>query len=198
MHVANQIRWAQQKAALVGQAPPAWAIGAACQAPHPSGQMQEAEVTGVTATGSFVVKFSDIELEEEVHCPCLAGLCELVCLPRHECALQCAAACFIQPTDVQRARGSGMITCAGLQFTVEQIKPPPEQQEVYQGVTAPKRKRVDAATDVGEMPKVWPLLRGGVLAACLHACPAGLLHHRGARSTAMQDVRAIHRSWKQA
>ena len=37
---------------------------------------------------------------------------------------------------------------------MEHVKPPPEQQEVYQGVTAPKRKRVDEGTEIGEMPKV--------------------------------------------
>ena len=40
------------------------------------------------------------------------------------------------------------------QVAVEQVKPPPEQPEVYQGVIARKRKRVDEATEVGEMPKV--------------------------------------------
>ena len=41
-----------------------------------------------------------------------------------------------------------------VQVAVEHVHPPPEQQEVYQGVSAPKRKRVDDQTDVGEMPKV--------------------------------------------
>ena len=66
LQVANQIRWAQQKAALSGQAPPAWAIGASCTALHSDGQQYTAEVTGVTATGSFVVRFPNDESEEEV------------------------------------------------------------------------------------------------------------------------------------
>ena len=66
LQVANQIRWAQQKAALSGQAPPAWAIGAPCQARHSDGEQYAAQVTGVTATGSFVIKFPNYELEEEV------------------------------------------------------------------------------------------------------------------------------------
>ena len=46
---------------------------------------------------------------------------------------------------------------------MEQVKPPPDQQEVYQGVTAPKRKRVEEATAVGEMPKVCGLNAGAHL-----------------------------------
>ena len=68
MQVANQIRWAQQKAALSGQAPPAWAIGASCIARHSDGEQYPGEVTGVTATGSFVIKFPNYDLEEEVRC----------------------------------------------------------------------------------------------------------------------------------
>ena len=40
------------------------------------------------------------------------------------------------------------------QVAVENVHPPPEAQEVYQGVAAPKRKRVNEQTEVGEMPKV--------------------------------------------
>ena len=57
--VAQQIRSAQQKAALAGQAPPAWAIGAKCQAVYSlDGEWYEASVVGVTTAGDFVVKFA--------------------------------------------------------------------------------------------------------------------------------------------
>lgn len=57
--VAQQIRSAQQKAALAGQAPPAWAIGAKCQAVYSlDGEWYEAGVVGVTTAGDFVVKFA--------------------------------------------------------------------------------------------------------------------------------------------
>ena len=57
--VAQQIRSAQQKAALAGQAPPAWAIGAKCQAVYSlDGEWYEASVVGVTTVGDFVVNFA--------------------------------------------------------------------------------------------------------------------------------------------
>ena len=57
--MAQQIRSAQQKAALAGQAPPAWAIGAKCQAVYSlDGEWYEAAVVGVTTAGDFVVKFA--------------------------------------------------------------------------------------------------------------------------------------------
>lgn len=65
--VAQQIRAAQQKAALAGQAPPAWAIGAVCHALSPlDGAWAEAHVKGISASGNFVVAFSgrEDELEE--------------------------------------------------------------------------------------------------------------------------------------
>ncbi|EIE26983.1 hypothetical protein COCSUDRAFT_64747 [Coccomyxa subellipsoidea C-169] len=65
--VAQQIRAAQQKAALAGQAPPAWAIGAVCHALSPlDGNWAEAKVKGISAGGNFVVAFSgrEDELEE--------------------------------------------------------------------------------------------------------------------------------------
>lgn len=66
--VAFQIRAAQQKAALNGQAPGAWAIGARCQALYSGdGEQHEGTVTGVTAYGNFVVQFSKFDHEEEVH-----------------------------------------------------------------------------------------------------------------------------------
>lgn len=102
--VAFQIRAAQQKAALNGQAPGAWAIGARCQALYSGdGEQHEGTVTGVTAYGNFVVQFSKFDHEEEV-------------IPAN-------------------------------------VSPPPEAQEVYQGVAAPRRKRVEEQPTVGEMPK---------------------------------------------
>ena len=71
--VAQQIRSAQQKAALQGQAPPAWAIGAKCQALDPlEATWQEATVKGISATGNFVLAFTgrEDELEEVLHAPC--------------------------------------------------------------------------------------------------------------------------------
>ena len=67
VQVAQQIRAAQQKAALQGQAPPAWAIGARCQALNPlDATWQEATVKGISATGNFVLAFTgrEDELEE--------------------------------------------------------------------------------------------------------------------------------------
>ena len=72
--VAQQIRSAQQKAALQGQAPPAWAIGAKCQALDPlEATWQEATVKGISATGNFVLAFAGREddLEEVLHAPTL-------------------------------------------------------------------------------------------------------------------------------
>ena len=68
--MAQQIRSAQQKAALQGQAPPAWAIGAKCQALDPlEATWQEATVKGISATGNFVLAFAGREddLEEVLH-----------------------------------------------------------------------------------------------------------------------------------
>ena len=72
--VAQQIRAAQQKAALAGQAPPAWAIGAVCHALSPlDGAWAEAHVKGISASGNFVVAFSGREDElEEVGFPSFA------------------------------------------------------------------------------------------------------------------------------
>ncbi|CAL8468979.1 g8520 [Coccomyxa elongata] len=64
--VAQQIRAAQQKAALAGQAPPAWAIGAKCHALSPlDGDWAEAVVKGISASGNFVVAFTGRESELE-------------------------------------------------------------------------------------------------------------------------------------
>ena len=65
--VAQQIRAAQQKAALAGQAPPAWAIGAACHAVSAlEGDWQPAVVKGISAAGNFVVAFTGRDDLEEV------------------------------------------------------------------------------------------------------------------------------------
>ena len=67
MQVAQQIRAAQQKAALAGQAPPAWAIGAACHAVSAlDGDWRSAVVKGISAAGNFVVAFAGSEELEEV------------------------------------------------------------------------------------------------------------------------------------
>lgn len=65
--VAQQIRAAQQKAALQGQAPPGWAIGAACEAVwRDDGQYYPATVQGVSIAMNFVVKFNEFENVEEM------------------------------------------------------------------------------------------------------------------------------------
>lgn len=68
--MAQQIRAAQQKAALAGQAPPAWAIGAACHAVSAlEGDWRPAVVKGISAAGNFVVAFSGRDDLEEVGGP---------------------------------------------------------------------------------------------------------------------------------
>lgn len=153
--VANQIRWAQQKAALSGQAPPAWAIGAPCIARHSDGEQYPAKITGVTATGSFVVQFPNYELEEEVRCCQSAPSCEACwwAAPMHTCMHAClnkGKICSLHARNLACLDKQEGVW----QVAVEQVKPPPEQPEVYQGVIAPKRKRVDEGTEIGEMPKV--------------------------------------------
>lgn len=103
--VAHQIRTAQQRAALLGQAPPAWAIGSKCQAVYSAdGEWYDAVVEAVTSAGQFVVVFEEYGNKEEV-----------------------------QPAGV---------------------RPPPEVEEVYQGVQAPRRKKVEEEPGVvTEMPK---------------------------------------------
>ena len=87
--VAQQIRSAQQKAALAGQAPPAWAIGAKCQAVYSlDGEWYAASVVGVTTAGDFVVNFAAYGNTEQarpgrpapLHAPRAAAL--LSTLPR--------------------------------------------------------------------------------------------------------------------
>lgn len=65
--VAQQIRAAQIRAALSGQAPAAWAVGAKCQAMYSAdGEFYAATVTGVSAAGNFVVMFDAYGNSEEV------------------------------------------------------------------------------------------------------------------------------------
>ena len=66
--VAEQIRTAQQRAALQNQAPAAWAIGARCQAVFSGdGEWYNASVSGVTATDTFLITFAEYGNQEEVH-----------------------------------------------------------------------------------------------------------------------------------
>ncbi len=54
---------------MQGQAPPAWAIGAKCQALNPlEATWEEATVKGISATGNFVLTFTgrEDELEEVI------------------------------------------------------------------------------------------------------------------------------------
>jgi len=102
--VAEQIRKAQVRAALLGQASAAWAIGAPCQAIYSAdGQFYNAVVEGVSASGNFIVVYEGYEEKEEV-----------------------------PPASV---------------------RPPPEATEIYKGVAAPKRKRVEEQPVVTEIPK---------------------------------------------
>ena len=66
--VAQQIRAAQQKAALSGQAPLAWAIGARCQAVWSGdGGWYNGTVSGVSVNDRFIVTFDEDGGVEEVH-----------------------------------------------------------------------------------------------------------------------------------
>ncbi|KAL4433592.1 hypothetical protein ABPG75_000033 [Micractinium tetrahymenae] len=66
--VAEQIRHAQQRAALGGQGPAAWAVGAKCKAVYSGdGNWYNAVVDSVTADGnSFVVVFDGYDTTEAV------------------------------------------------------------------------------------------------------------------------------------
>ena len=87
MQVAEQIRAAQQKAALSGQAPAAWAIGARCEALYAGdGQWYSATVKGVTGVGNFLVSFDEYGTEEEV------GLCLVLVL--HMSSSPCCHDCI--------------------------------------------------------------------------------------------------------
>lgn len=64
--VAAQIRATQAKAALLGQAPAAWAIGAPCQALYSDGKWYDAFVKAVTVAGQFVIKYEGYTDTQEV------------------------------------------------------------------------------------------------------------------------------------
>lgn len=65
--VADQIRKAQVKQALLGQGNAAWAVGAECLALYSGdGQYYPAKVKSVTDAGNFVVVFDGYGNEEEV------------------------------------------------------------------------------------------------------------------------------------
>jgi survival-of-motor-neuron-related-splicing factor 30 len=65
--VADQIRRAQVKQALLGQGNAAWAVGNACLALYSGdGQYYPATVKAVTEAGNFVVVFEGYGNEEEV------------------------------------------------------------------------------------------------------------------------------------
>jgi survival-of-motor-neuron-related-splicing factor 30 len=65
--VADQIRKAQVKQALLGQGNPAWAVGAECLALYGGdGQYYKATVKSVTDEGKFVVLYEGYGTEEEV------------------------------------------------------------------------------------------------------------------------------------
>ena len=65
--MAQQIRAAQQKAALSGQAPLAWAIGARCQAVWSGdGGWYNGTVSGVSVNDRFIVTFDEDGGVEEV------------------------------------------------------------------------------------------------------------------------------------
>lgn len=66
LQVAQQIRVTQQKAALLGQAPAAWAIGAPCQALYSDGKWYDAAVKAVTIAGQFVVSYDGYSEAQEV------------------------------------------------------------------------------------------------------------------------------------
>mmetsp|Transcript_31990 Transcript_31990/g.90805 ORF Transcript_31990/g.90805 Transcript_31990/m.90805 type:complete len:325 (-) Transcript_31990:73-1047(-) len=94
--VAEQIKAAQARQArlaLLGQAPPAWAVGHTCRACYTDGEWYDAKVEAVTAAGAFVIKYEGYDEQAEVAFP--------------------------------------------------NIQPPPEVEEVYKGVSAPKRRKVE-------------------------------------------------------
>lgn len=65
--VADQIRRAQVKAALLGQAPAAWAVGAKCQALYgDDGQYYDATVDSVSPSGNFLIVYDGYGNKEEV------------------------------------------------------------------------------------------------------------------------------------
>ena len=65
--VAQQIKVAQQRAALAGHGSAAWAIGAEIQAKYSGdGLWYDASVTGVNEEGNFIVTFTAYGIQEVV------------------------------------------------------------------------------------------------------------------------------------
>lgn len=65
--IKAQIRTAQQRAALAGHAPAEWAIGSQIQAKFSGdGTWYDATVTGISASGKFIVTYSAYQTQEEV------------------------------------------------------------------------------------------------------------------------------------
>ncbi|KDD76239.1 hypothetical protein H632_c303p0, partial [Helicosporidium sp. ATCC 50920] len=65
--VAQQIRTARQRAAVIGQAPPEWAIGADVEALYAGDeQWYKAKVTGISVTNQFIVAYEGYEDPAEV------------------------------------------------------------------------------------------------------------------------------------
>lgn len=65
--MADQILHAQQRAALAGQGPADWAVGARCRAVHSGdGNWYNGVVESVTSTGRYVVAFDGYDSREEV------------------------------------------------------------------------------------------------------------------------------------
>ncbi|GBF92995.1 hypothetical protein Rsub_05831 [Raphidocelis subcapitata] len=105
--VADQIRRAQQRQALTGQAPSGWAVGAECLAYYATdSQWYPAKVESVTEAGNFVVVYDGYGNTEE-----------------------------LVPGSVRPRADEA------------------PQEEVYRGVAAPKRKRVEEQPTVTEIPK---------------------------------------------
>uniref|UniRef100_A0A7S0VKM0 Survival of motor neuron-related-splicing factor 30 n=1 Tax=Polytomella parva TaxID=51329 RepID=A0A7S0VKM0_9CHLO len=102
--VADQIRRAQAKAALLGRKPPAWAIGSKCQAIYAAdGLYYDARIEGISSTGNFIVVYEGYTEKGEV--------------------------------------------------PLSRIRPAPEKEEIYTGVAAPKRQRVNDSSESIEIPK---------------------------------------------
>ncbi len=65
--IKNQIRIAQQRAALAGQAPAEWAIGAEVQARYAGdGVWYDSEVIAISTSGKFIVKYTKHDTQDEV------------------------------------------------------------------------------------------------------------------------------------
>ena len=65
--VKEQVRIAQQRASLAGQAPPEWAIGASVQGRYSGdGKWYDGEITGISAAGKFIVHLTQYNIREEM------------------------------------------------------------------------------------------------------------------------------------